>query len=166
MEKTVADLAWTAGIIDGEGSIFVMKQGRTDRERDVNYILRVSVQSTDPYMSHELQKMWPDGAEFNVQRREEHYSNTLKWQLSGKKAARFLSEIKPFMRVKHSQAELAIEFQSTTKKHWKHMSEDDYEKQKEFCQKLKNAKADLKIDKSTLEEIRMKVEVYGDEVMK
>jgi len=45
--NTIADLAWAAGIIDGEGSIFIMKQQRKDRERGHNYILRISVQSTD-----------------------------------------------------------------------------------------------------------------------
>ena len=62
------DKAWVAGIIDGEGSIFVMTQKRKDRERDVNYILRVSVQSTDPFMTKELLNLCPYAAEFSVQR--------------------------------------------------------------------------------------------------
>lgn len=149
MEKTVADLAWAAGIIDGEGSIFVMTQKRKDRERDTNYILRVSVQSTDPYMTKELQSLWP-AAEFSVQRdKREECSNTLKWQVNGKKATKFLKEILPFMRVKHKQAKLAIEFQETTKKHWKHMTPEDYENQRRLCGALKQAKVDLKIGKET-----------------
>lgn len=148
MERTIADLAWCAGIMDGEGSIFVMKQKRKDRERDVNYILRVSVQSTDPYMTKELLNLFPDGAEFNVHRdKHNNYSDTLKWQLSGKKAARFLKEILPFMRVKMEQAKLAIEFQETTKKHWKHMTAEDYNRQAELCENLKEAKVKLKIGK-------------------
>ena len=146
--NTIADAAWTAGIIDGEGSIFVMKQKRDDRERDTNYILRVSVQSVDKIMSTELQRMWPDGAQFSVQRNgNENWSDTLKWQLSGKRAARFLKEILPYLRVKKEQAETAILFQETTKKHWKHMTETDYKAQVELCQKLKQQKADLKIGK-------------------
>ena len=66
--NTIADLAWAAGIIDGEGSIFIMKQQRKDRERDHNYILRISVQSTDPYMTKELGKLFPDGAIFSQDR--------------------------------------------------------------------------------------------------
>ena len=149
---TIADLAWTAGIIDGEGSIFVMTQKRQDRERDTNYILRVSVQSTDPFMTSELKRMFPDGAEFSVNRyQNENWSDTLKWQLNGKKAARFLKEIKPFMRVKHTQADLAIEFQETTKKHWRNMEESDYIAQEALCQQLKQAKVDLKIGKTSKE---------------
>ena len=108
---TVADLAWTAGIIDGEGSIFVMTQKRKDRERDTNYVLRVSVQSTDPFMTAELKKMFLDGAEFSVQRdNRPECSDTMKWQINGRRAAKFLRSILPFMRVKAEQAKLAIEF--------------------------------------------------------
>jgi hypothetical protein len=143
---TIADLAWTAGIIDGEGSVFVMKQKRKDRERDTNYILRVSVQSTDPYMTKELFKMFPEGAEFSVQReRGFGWSDTLKWQLNGKKAARFLKEVLPYIRVKQDQIKLALEFQETTKKHWRHMLPEDYEKQAQLYLALKQAKIDLKI---------------------
>lgn len=143
---TIADLAWTAGIIDGEGSIFVMKQGRKDRERTHNYILRVSVQSADRVMTPELKRLFPDGAQFSTQREQRNgWSNTLKWQLNGKKAARFLKEILPYLRVKRRQAELAIEFQDTTKKHWKNMTELDYTNQSSLCEKLRQAKVDEKL---------------------
>lgn len=145
------DKAWVAGIIDGEGSIFVMRQKRLDRIRDTNYILRVSVQSTDPYMTTELKKLCPIGAEFSIQRdKRPECSDTLKWQINGKKAAKFLEEILPFMRVKHEQARLAIEFQQTTKKHWKHMKPTDYENQASLYQALKDAKMSLKIGKTCL----------------
>lgn len=146
--NTIADLAWAAGIIDGEGSIFIMKQGRKDRERDHNYTMRISVQSTDPYMANELCKLFPDGAVFTqeLDKRPQN-SNTLKWQISGRKAAFVLKQILPFMKVKHEQAKLAIDFQETTKKHWKHMLDSDYEIQEQFYFKLKQAKVDLKIGK-------------------
>lgn len=147
--NTIADLAWAAGIIDGEGSIFVMKQGRKDRERDYNYIMRVSVQSTDPYMTKELGKIFPDGAIFSQDRyKSDNWSDTLKWQVNGRKAAFVLKQILPFMKVKHDQAKLAIDFQETTKKHWRHMTESDYETQESYYFKLKQAKVDLKIGKT------------------
>lgn len=153
MQET--DKAWAAGIVDGEGSIFVMKQKRKDRERDTNYLLRVSVQSTDPFMTAELKALWPDGAEFGVHRdNRPECSDTMKWQLNGKKAAVFLQTIRPYMRVKGSQADLAIEFQSSTKKHWMHMQPEDYEKQAYLCQALKQAKVDLKIGKSPPKEYK------------
>ena len=147
--NTIADLAWAAGIIDGEGSIFVMKQGRKDRERDCNYIMRVSVQSTDPHMAKELCNIFPDGAVFTQEiDKKPQNSNTLKWQINGRKAAFVLKQILPFMKVKHEQAKLAIDFQETTKKHWRHKKKSDYETQEKFYFKLKQAKIDLKIGKN------------------
>lgn len=146
--NTIADLAWAAGIIDGEGSIFIMKQSRKDRERDVNYILRVAVESTDPYMSQELLKIFPEGALFSSSRdKRANNSDTLKWQINGRKAVSVLKELLPFLRVKHEQAQLAIRFQETTKKHWRQMLNSDYESQEKFCIMLKEAKQKLKIGK-------------------
>ena len=146
--NTIADLAWAAGIIDGEGSIFIMKQRRLDRERDTNYILRVTVESTDPYMAQELKKIFPYGALFSSSRdKRSNNSDTLKWQVNGKKALLVLKEILPFLRVKHEQAQLAIQFQSSTKRHWKQMTSIEYEQQEKYCFMLKEAKQNLKLGK-------------------
>ena len=148
---TVAELAWLAGIIDGEGSIFVMKQKRKDRERTFNYLLRVAVSSTDPIMAKECFLITEDGDYFSHIEKREGQSNTLKWSINGRKAAKVLKEILPFMKVKKNQAEAAINFQETTKKHWKLMTPDDYKHQEEFYYKLKQMKVDGKIGKDTVE---------------
>lgn len=147
---SIADLAWLAGIIDGEGSIFIMKQGRTDRERQFNYILRISVQSTDGIMAQECLKISGEGACFDQATNHDNQSNTYKWQVSGKKAKHVLENILPFLRVKRNQAEAAIDFQNTTKKHWRQMTVEDYKKQEDCYYKLKQQKVDLKLGKDTL----------------
>lgn len=147
ISTNVADLAWLAGIIDGEGSIFVMKQKRNDRDRDINFILRVSVDSTDPYMTPACQEI--AGGPCVTQKRDKRpeCSDGLKWQVNGKYAIKVLEAILPYLRVKKHQALLAIEFQKTTKKHWKRMTQSDYEQQEIIYNKLKEAKRDLKIGK-------------------
>lgn len=152
MTENIADLAWLAGIIDGEGSIFVMKQQRHDRERKVNYILRISVQSTDPYMAPLCKEISGEGEAIQVMRdKRPNMSNTLKWQVNGKGALRVLHALLPYMKVKHEQAKLAIEFQETTKKHWKHMTEQDFTNQANLYAQLKQAKLDLKIGQTSME---------------
>jgi hypothetical protein len=143
------DLAWLAGIIDGEGSIFVVKQKRKDRMRDTNYILKVTVQSVDPYMAVECHKIAKQGSCFLNKETRENMSNTMKWQICGRKASELLKELIPFLRVKKHQAELAIQFQDTTKRHWKHMQVKDYEEQAMLYQKLKDAKLELKIGRGS-----------------
>jgi hypothetical protein len=147
---SVVDLAWLAGIMDGEGSIFIMKQQRTDRERQYNYILRISVQSTDGIMAQECLKISGEGACFDAPTTKENQSNTYKWQVSGKRAKHVLQSLVPFMRVKKEQAQVAIDFQETTKKHWRQMTVDDYKKQEDSYYKLKQQKIDLKIGKDSL----------------
>lgn len=141
------DLAWLAGIIDGEGSIFIMKQKRLDRERDTNYILRISVDSTDPYMAVECFKIAGGVKLQQSSDKRPNCSDRLKWQVNGKNASKLLKELLPYLRVKFDQAKLAIEFQETTKKHWKHMTDSDYQKQSELYSALKEAKSNLKIGK-------------------
>lgn len=145
------DLAWLAGIIDGEGSIFIMKQKRKDRERDTNYILRVSVDSTDPFMATECLKIAGGVKIQQSSDKRPNCSDRLKWQINGSQASRLLSELLPYLRVKFHQATLAIDFQETTKKHWKHMTKEDYEKQALLYTKLKQAKIDLKLGKQEKE---------------
>lgn len=147
--QNVVDLAWLAGIIDGEGSIFIMKQTRKDRERAFNYILRLSVQSADRIMAFECMKLTGEGATMDAPTAKENQSNTYKWQVSGRKAANILRDLIPFMRVKKDQAESALLFQESTKKHWKHMTPKDYQEQEDFYYKLKQLKIDSKIGKDT-----------------
>lgn len=150
--EEIANLAWLAGIIDGEGSIFIMKQQRHDRDRKFNYILRISVQSTDPFMAPLCKEIAGVGEALQVMiDKRPNMSNTLKWQCNGRLAVSLLKRILPYMKVKHEQAKLAIAFQETTKKHWKHMTELDYQSQAEFYVKLKQSKIDLKIGKTSME---------------
>lgn len=137
---TMADLAWLAGIIDGEGSIFVMRNTRTDRERTFNYVMRICVQSTDDIMARECLNITGEGYTFPVYEKRENQQNSLKWQVNGKKAVRVLKALLPYLKVKKDQAESAISFQETTKKHWKQMTEEDYKQQERFYFELKSLK--------------------------
>lgn len=148
--NNIADIAWLAGIIDGEGSIFIMKQARKDRERTFNYILRVTVQSADTIMARECMKITGEGATMDAVTKKENQSNTYKWQVSGKKAASILEAILPFLRVKKDQALSAIAFQRITKKHWRNMTSQDYQIQEDFYYQLKELKISSKIGKNTL----------------
>jgi len=138
--------AWLAGIIDGEGSIFIMKQRRKDRDRDINYILRVAVQSTDKYMIPRIHALVGGPLITEQYERRENQHNTLKWQLNGKNAIKFLRAIHPYLIVKQDQADEAIRFQTTYKKHWKNMLDQDYVEQEKSYFKLKSLKQDAFFD--------------------
>jgi len=148
---TVAELAWLAGVMDSDGSIFIMKNTRKDRDRTFNYILRLSVQSVDNIMANACAEITELGATYTCVAKRETESNTHKWHVDGRKAVKILTEILPYLRVKKDQAKCAIEFQSTTKKHWRQMTPEDYQNQEDFYYKLKQLKLDLKIGNDTIE---------------
>ena len=131
-------------------SKFIKRQSRKGRARDVNSILRVTVDSNDENKAPTCTEITGEGEKIiqNSDNRP-NCSDRLKWQINGKKAIRVLKAILPYMMVKRDQAEAAIEFQETTKKHWRNMTEDDYTKQEEFYWLLKELKITSKLGKQS-----------------
>lgn len=135
--------AWLAGIVDGEGSIYIMvnpRKGKVDadgyiRKRD-NYILSLAIQSTDKVMAPEALKITGVGAVWPQRSFKENQRDTLCWKVSGRKAAKVLEKMLPLLRVKQTQAKLGLEFQSL-KKHWKQCAEIDYAKQEQLAKEMK-----------------------------
>ncbi len=109
-----ADLAYTAGIIDGEGNIGIYpntshltKAGKTVHR------MRVRVTNTDEWLIHWLKENY--GGSIGVVDRGTLYGRNWKpawwWTLSCNPALRFLKLILPYLRLKKPQAELAVRFQ-------------------------------------------------------
>lgn len=115
VSKNKLVLAYTAGIIDGEGYIGVDRQkakGGTEGRRNDFYRLNVSVNVTDKSMTDFL--MLHFGGYYRTRKRHTCNKKLVHaWHLDGQKAIAFLTAIKPFMVVKPEQAELAIEFRSS-----------------------------------------------------
>ena len=96
------DLAYVAGIIDGEGCIYIEhgKKGKSIQ-------LSVSVGSSDRWLC-EFLKFSFGGCLYEMK------SKTLpcwKWEIRTRQAGQFLEDISPYLRLKKPQAEIAIKFQ-------------------------------------------------------
>lgn len=107
MKKT--DLAYTAGIIDGEGCIMIRKNPRKKRKRPFEYTLYVTVASTDQWLPQWLRFAW--GGNVASHWRSLSRFRQWEWQLGSKKASIMLQTILPYLHLKRPQAELAIKFQ-------------------------------------------------------
>ena len=101
------ELAYVAGIIDGEGSIGIYQQkARGYRSK----VMRVTVDNTDEWLIRQL-LMWFGG---HINRRSDHRGNrkdVWQWYVESKKAGNFLRLILPYVRMKRPQVELALQFQ-------------------------------------------------------
>ena len=106
------DLAYVAGIIDGEGSICITKESKLhDRRATPKYFLSVSVGNSNEWLIYWLCNTF--GGSFCFRGRL-GFSNLdiWVWQITQAGACQFLKLILPYLRLKHPQAELAIDFQS------------------------------------------------------
>ena len=106
------DIAYTAGIIDGEGCIHIRRQHDKRYGNCFKYTLSVSVTSAEEWLCKWLQFSW-GGSVHNQDRRKEHPKWKLYWHwaIASRQANAMLKAIVPYLRIKRPQAEIAIGFQ-------------------------------------------------------
>lgn len=97
----VRDLAWAAGILDGEGSFGIYKA-----DKGKSYQLTLAVASVDDKMCPKLHDMF--GGHFRVSKR-----GAAIWRVIGRSAAEVIRQVLPYLVVKRDQAEVCLEFADT-----------------------------------------------------
>lgn len=110
MDKT--DLAYAAGIIDGEGCISIVRCRRQDVISGYVNALKVSVGMVDDRVVKWLHQRF--GGHFRTQRpTETNHKSVFIWLIQATQAQELLIQLLPYLKLKHDQAVLAIDFQST-----------------------------------------------------
>jgi len=112
MRKT--ELAYTAGIVDGEGSISIRRNKDKAYRAGFGYMISVDVANKEEWLIKWLN--FAHGGSTCLHRRkarwiERNWQDYWSWQISGPQAAEFLRSILPHLNIKRPQAELAIKFQ-------------------------------------------------------
>ena len=107
--------AWTAGILDGEGCIYVTRF-RSGNKDYPTYALQVSVGNTDKAMVVKLATLW-GGPSWQRKTNNSKITKTPKtvwvWTVSGRTAGRILEACMPWLVTKYDQAQVALDFVST-----------------------------------------------------
>ena len=98
-------LAYTAGIVDGEGHISLIRRSETNTVR-----LEVGVTNTNEWLCRWL-KMQFGGRVNTCRPYKVNWKRSFKWIIEYREAANFLSFILPYLQLKRTQAEVAIKFQ-------------------------------------------------------
>jgi len=121
LKKT--DLAYTAGIIDGEGWISLGRNGGAKGDKSISLI--VGVENTNEWLIRWL--YFAFGGNFHpVRNRTPQRQPIWKWSLSAKKASAFLKLVYPYLNIKKPQADIAFMFQERkTKRQCRRLSEED-----------------------------------------
>lgn len=113
-EYSIETLAYTAGFIDGEGCIAINKVLPT-RYISHSYSLSVSVSSTDEASVKWLHSTFGGYAKSRVGQpsmTKPEWRPAWEWSIHANHAQQFLKRILPYLKIKHHQANVAIEFQA------------------------------------------------------
>lgn len=110
------DLAWLAGIIDGEGCIGLYSGGNGDGK---SHYLRLTVVNTDQPMLERAKAITGTGT-IRVSRltADKQRRQTWIWECNSGNAARVLSSVYPFLVTKQRQAQMALEFYHGPRLDW------------------------------------------------
>lgn len=103
----IADLAYAAGFIDGEGCITILAQHK-QRMRNRSYSLRIQITQVDPAPLIRLQALF--GGKLRARSRPKAQRTQYDLVLNDKQAVKVLQLIRPYLIVKAEQADIALEF--------------------------------------------------------
>lgn len=109
------DLAYIAGFFDGEGSVTIHDNyAKSPRGKSPNHTLQVSIGNTDPRILIWLHQEYGGSLCYRKEKRKNH-RKVLQWTLRTRGALVFLEAIRPFLRMKCDQIDIAIAYQKTKK---------------------------------------------------
>lgn len=120
------ELAYAAGIIDGEGSISVLRRLRPKLEKVYHYCLQVQVsQKEKPILNWLAMRFGGKVNGYTQYKGSLGYGNPIyHWQIFGETARDFLVAIEPYLIKTKFQASIAKNYPVNRTKN--HLSEDDY----------------------------------------
>lgn len=105
------DLAWAAGILEGEGSIGIAR--RRPRPRASAFMLQVSVTMTDEACVRELARLFPGWVGIHHRQTDRKRQSWI-WIVTAAAAAETLRELQPYLRTDRMQRKTrtALAFQA------------------------------------------------------
>jgi hypothetical protein len=105
------DLAYMAGVFDGEGCICISKAMPREGRHHPGYHLECAVSMANEYLPA-LFRFCFGGSIYLYQHKNPKHKPTWEWHISARKARAFLMRILPYLTIKKGEAELAIKFQN------------------------------------------------------
>jgi len=114
MKKT--DLAYMAGIVDGEGYISLARRNSKRNKNGIRYDIQIGVTNTNKWLLETFRFTFGG----SISKKKKGYEKSLpssqdcfNWQASNQQALITVKALLPYLRLKRPQAELAITFCGT-----------------------------------------------------
>jgi len=110
--KAVAWYGWTAGIIDGEGSIGIPKNNYQNQQGKYRYSVHLCVRNTDKKMIDKLVELWGGRTDKKACDKRYKAKRVYGWYLPASKVTDFGTKILPYLITKRPQMLLALELRN------------------------------------------------------
>src|SRR5487761_24786 len=107
------DLAWAAGILDGEGTVLIDQQKPMYRNKSVGYHLRVTVGMIHRPSIEKFASFWKLHVAFHRAKKRCH-NHTWRATCADVKAMNVLKDLKPYLVTKLDRATLGLKFRKET----------------------------------------------------
>lgn len=106
---TEAEIAWAAGIVDGEGCITISRQKPGARQVSVSYRLALKVTMGHRATVERLGELFRAGS-IQVQYSTKGHNDAWSWWVANRQAIDVLSQLRPYLFTKAVEADLAFEW--------------------------------------------------------
>lgn len=164
-ELTEIEKAYLAGLIDGEGCIYMSKSHRIRGNGKPSYTLGFAMVMTSEDTIRYCHELTGVGAVcyFPRHKKNEKHRDQWQWMVSKIDTLDLLQEICPYLRLKQPQAKLAIEYATVVSPGWRHspVPVGLPEKQEAYYVAIKNLKWEDGNRKVTADEITIAVPDNG-----
>lgn len=114
--------AWTAGFFDGEGCVYIRKMKGKGYKDGVRYDLVCSISQRRPEELQHLKQVY--GGNVSYYKSNGTNRSWWKWCIVSNEAVVFLEDIKPFVRIKRQEIDLALIYQSGKGKAGKNLTKE------------------------------------------
>lgn len=106
------ELAWAAGLLDGEGCISLTLRQPRGKSVNPSYILILKVTMCDKATVERMYSIFKVGTLQNQSKQKAHYSVSYTWFCNAEAASLVIPQVRPWLFTKAKEADLAMEFLS------------------------------------------------------
>ena len=124
--RSVAEAAYLAGFIDGEGSIAITASKLMNGVKNGGLALIMKITNTNKSVLEDIASLWGGRLALSYATTGAKPVFALYW--GAKDAGTILGEIKPYLKIKKEQCDIALQFQSTLKGYSRNCGKGNFER--------------------------------------
>lgn len=106
-------VVWAAGFFDGEGCVLLARMRPRTPQSAVSLRLGIAVAQKVREPLDTLAQRWGGTVRLSHESRTNRHADAYDWRLHGAAAVVFLRDVRPYLRVKHRQADVGIAYGMT-----------------------------------------------------